>query len=144
MSGLLSELLVTVRPDAVKRLEVRVDQENAAECWSVQMTVGVELGRPIDRILGWLEYIPRLLRRRKRKQRILELFEQSLPLKWLTLGLAARHIGLDDQRDRDLSETAKLLAVLPQPGPARPDRSDANRNKQRREQLWGLEGTVGK
>jgi hypothetical protein len=104
-----------------------------------------DLGAPVDRVLGWLEYIPRLIQRQKRKKILLDAFEGANPEhRWLTLGLLTRRLGLNDQKNRDLNETASLLVSLPNPGPARPDTKGENRSKPRQQQLWGLTTVVGK
>ncbi len=101
------------------------------------------VAQPIDRILHWMEAIPGLLRRRKRMNRLLEVFDASHH-RWLTLGLLAEQIGLNPAKEADLEATASLLSALGPPGPGRPDRSTKSRGKPRREQLWGLTAVVGK
>ena len=95
---------------------------------------------PITRLLKWLESIPTLYRRHKRKQVIREAFARARPMRWLSLGLLTRELGLDDQDKDDLDETAGLLASLH----AHPDKKPESRDKPRQQQLWTLGSAVDK
>src|ERR1700748_2136230 len=85
------------------------------------MSVNVDVSKPIDRLLSWVEHVVPAWRRHKQRKEPLKIIESSGNT-WLTLGLLTRSLGLNDQADSNLDLTAQLLATLPAPGPARPDR----------------------
>jgi hypothetical protein len=106
------------------------------------MSINFDIAEPVNRILSWLEHVVPVMQRRRQRAALLKVFEKSKN-DWLTRGLLTRELGLNDREEMNLDATAKLLATLPTPGPARPDRSPKNRNTPRAQQLWGLTERVG-
>ena len=107
------------------------------------MSVNLDVQKPIDRVLSWLEHVVPAWRRYRQRRELLKIFESS-GKSWLTLGLLTRSLGLNDQEESNLDSTAHLLVTLPAPGPARPDQKPENRNKPRSQQLRGLADRVGR
>lgn len=104
------------------------------------------LGKPIDRILYWIESAFKDAAQRaeenRQKKILLREFEASSH-NWLTLGRLIDALTLNPADPADRNKTRKLLGRLPPPGPARLDNTPANRDKPEAERLWGLPTIIG-